>query len=155
MFSDLLFPANIPQFKNYNIYFTFPLDLSSIPETFVCFFLVDVYILQYLFLSVNSFLKIYLLFLFHQLFLFINSSNPDTDREFDSKFCLISLHMKGVRIIPHTHAFQKYNCYISMRSISRLKSPYFTASNATSSAAVRSSTFSIPMERRIVLGHIP
>ena len=32
---------------------------------------------------------------------------------------------------------------------------YFTASNAASRAAIRSSTFSIPMERRIVFGLIP
>ena len=32
---------------------------------------------------------------------------------------------------------------------------YFTASNAASRAAIRSSTFSIPMERRIVFGLMP
>ena len=32
---------------------------------------------------------------------------------------------------------------------------YFTASNAASKAAIRSSAFSIPMERRIVFGLIP
>lgn len=42
--------------------FIFPLDLSSTPETFVCLFLVDGYILQHLLSFVNSFLKIYFFF---------------------------------------------------------------------------------------------
>ena len=68
MFSDVLPSAGIQQFKNQDVNFTFPLDLSSIPETFVCLFLVDGYILQYFFQFVNIFLKIYLYFLFYQLF---------------------------------------------------------------------------------------
>ena len=48
------------------------MDLSSVPETFVCLFLVGDFILQHLFLFVNSFLKIYLyLFIF---FILLNIS---------------------------------------------------------------------------------
>ena len=51
-------------FLNYDWNLIFPLDLSSVPETFVYLFLVSDFILQHLVLFVNSFLKIYLLFLY-------------------------------------------------------------------------------------------